>query len=122
MSVRMRHTHAHTANRRSHHALKEVQFTNCEKCKTAILRHTACTNCGMYRGRQVVDVATKLKKTEEKRKKREAEAKGVSLPKTSKKKAEAKKEEEHGKTTAAKPKRSGGMFRRSSTARAGEAS
>ena len=122
MSVRMRHTHAHTANRRSHHALKEKTLTVCEKCKSPVLRHTACGNCGVYRGRQVIDVASALKKKEEKRKRREQELKGLNVLKKDKKKVEVKKDEEGKKSVAAKPKRSGGMFRRSSTARAGEAS
>ncbi len=118
----MRHTHAHTANRRSHHALKEINLGVCPKCQAAVLRHTACANCGTYRGRKVIDVISKLKKKEDKRKKREAEAKGVSLPKTVKNKVEANKDEHSKATQEAKPKRSFGMFRRSSTARAGEAS
>ena len=58
MVVRMRHTRAHTANRRSHHALKEHSLQKCE-CGAMRLSHRACPVCGRYRGRVVVDLATK---------------------------------------------------------------
>lgn len=59
MVVRMRHTHAHTANRRSHHALKGARFITCPKCNAKHLMHRVCGNCGNYRGREVVDVMKK---------------------------------------------------------------
>lgn len=62
MSVRMRHTRAHTANRRSHHALKEARLSTCGKCGTVHLRHRMCSNCGSYRDREVVDVLSKVQK------------------------------------------------------------
>lgn len=72
MTVRMRHTRAHTANRRSHHALKAETLSACENCNSAHIKHRACPNCGMYRGRKVVDTT---KKIEKKQKKAEAKAK-----------------------------------------------
>lgn len=57
MTVRMRHTRAHSANRRSHHALKGVRTSTCAKCGSQHVRHQACGVCGTYRGRQVIDVA-----------------------------------------------------------------
>ncbi|MBI5005213.1 MAG: 50S ribosomal protein L32 [Candidatus Lloydbacteria bacterium] len=59
MSVRMRHTRAHTKNRRAHHALETPRLSACPKCGTAQLRHHMCDNCGHYRGRQVIDMAAK---------------------------------------------------------------
>ncbi len=56
MTVRMRHTKGHTANRRSHHALTEVRFSKCADCGADHIRHQACQACGKYRGRLVVDV------------------------------------------------------------------
>jgi len=54
----MRHTRAHTANRRSHHALENPTLVVCE-CGASRLKHRACPSCGRYRGRVIVDVAAK---------------------------------------------------------------
>jgi ribosomal protein L32 len=51
MVVRMRHTRAHTANRRSHHALKSPALSK-DKSGAVHLRHRA-TKDGMYKGRSV---------------------------------------------------------------------
>ena len=70
MTVRMRHTKGHTGNRRSHHALKEGRFSICGSCGKEHVRHQVCSNCGMYRGRQVIDVkeqqARRLNRRQEK--------------------------------------------------------
>lgn len=47
----MRHTRAHTANRRSHHALKGLALST-DKSGAAHIRHRA-TKDGMYKGRSV---------------------------------------------------------------------
>lgn len=62
MSVRMRHTRAHTGNRRSHHGLTAPRLSKCTNCSASHLRHRACSNCGMYRGKQVIDVVAKAEK------------------------------------------------------------
>ncbi|MGH7141109.1 MAG: 50S ribosomal protein L32 [Minisyncoccia bacterium] len=54
----MRHTRAHTKNRRSHHALASGALVKCE-CGAMRVRHRACLSCGRYRGRVVIDVAAK---------------------------------------------------------------
>lgn len=59
MVIRMRHTRAHTANRRSHHALQSPKHTVDQKTGTAHLRHRVCMETGMYRGRKVIDVTAK---------------------------------------------------------------
>ena len=81
MSVRMRHTREHTANRRSHHALIEPRLSVCSNCSLKHERHKACGNCGQYRGREVIDVAAKLAKKEKKIKSRRDESAPVDQPK-----------------------------------------
>jgi large subunit ribosomal protein L32 len=58
MVVRMRHTRAHTANRRSHHALVARALIKCE-CGAARVSHRACPVCGRYNGRVAVGTAAK---------------------------------------------------------------
>ena len=59
MVVRMRHTRAHTANRRSHHALKAPALATCKNCGATHRPHHMCLECGFYNGRQVMDLVTK---------------------------------------------------------------
>jgi large subunit ribosomal protein L32 len=74
MVVRMRHTRSHTANRRSHHALKARSLAICE-CGAVRVPHRACAQCGRYRGRVVVDMAKKAQaKSVRKEKRAKAEA------------------------------------------------
>jgi len=51
MVVRMRHTRAHTANRRSHHALKSPALST-DKSGARHIRHHASLD-GIYKGRTV---------------------------------------------------------------------
>lgn len=39
-------TKMRTNTRRSHHALKSVNYSICPKCDHAKLPHAACSNCG----------------------------------------------------------------------------
>ena len=73
MVVRMRHTRAHTANRRSHHALKEHSLVKCE-CGTMRVSHRACPVCGRYNGRVVVDTAEKAARRAARREKNAAQS------------------------------------------------
>ena len=73
MVVRMRHTKSHTANRRSHHALKNTNFTKCENCKEPKKGHTVCSACGFYRGMKVLDLVKKIEKKQKKEKAKKAE-------------------------------------------------
>jgi large subunit ribosomal protein L32 len=65
----MRSTKSHTANRRSHHALRNASLSRCENCKDFKKSHNICQSCGFYRGRKVLDL---IKKTEKKQKKERA--------------------------------------------------
>lgn len=61
----MRHTRAHTANRRSHHALKAPTLAVCSNCGAKQRPHHMCLDCGYYKGRMVVDMSVKKKAREE---------------------------------------------------------
>lgn len=75
MVVRMRSTKSHTANRRSHHALKSGGFSKCENCKELKRGHTVCRSCGFYRGKKVIDLIKKTEKKQKKEKAKKAKAK-----------------------------------------------
>lgn len=74
MVVRMRHTRAHTANRRSHHALKGPRLSRCSNCGAMGLRHRVCATCGQYRGRTVVDTGAAAIRKAKKKESRKAPA------------------------------------------------
>lgn len=59
MVVRMRHTRSHTANRRSHHALKSPEMAVCKNCGAMHRPHHMCLACGFYNGRVVIDMKAK---------------------------------------------------------------
>ncbi len=60
----MRHTRAHSGNRRSHHALKETNLASCAHCGASRRPHHMCLECGYYNGRQVVDLKAEKAKRE----------------------------------------------------------
>lgn len=64
MVVRMRHTRAHTANRRSHHALSAPALSK-DKSGKVHLRHRASKD-GIYKGRAVIDPVKKIEKRQKK--------------------------------------------------------
>jgi large subunit ribosomal protein L32 len=49
-------SHSRQGNRRAHHKITIPQLTNCKNCGRPRLSHHACPSCGMYRGRQVLEV------------------------------------------------------------------
>lgn len=70
----MRHTRAHTRNRRSHHFLKKIGLLSCSKCGEPSLPHRVCKNCGSYKGKEVIDVLARLTKKEKKHKEKELQS------------------------------------------------
>lgn len=56
---------------RSHLALKKKNFIYCPNCGTMIMPHQICYNCGLFKGKQVIDVLKKLSKKERKQKEKE---------------------------------------------------
>lgn len=81
MVVRMRHTRGHTANRRSHHALKNRALTTSPE-GTVHPRHRVVLNGGTYRGRTLPN--KKASRTEREAVKAKREGK-VKAPKAAKK-------------------------------------
>lgn len=51
--------HAAQGERRSHLRLKPMNLVACPQCKRPKPSHQVCTNCGTYRGRQVIEIKTK---------------------------------------------------------------
>ena len=92
-------TKAAKNQRRSHHALKAINLAKCENCGKPIKPHRACSICGQYKKREVIDITKKLPKKEQlkiAKKKTKEENKG--LKKVQKeaeklKKTESKKED-----------------------------
>ena len=74
MGSRMRLTRSKTDSRRAHHSISETRLSKDAETGEFHPRHRVSPVTGRYRGRAVIDVAAKLAKKEEKRKKREVEA------------------------------------------------
>jgi large subunit ribosomal protein L32 len=62
MTVRMRHTRAHTRNRRSHHALENPGITKDKETGSIAMRHRVSPTTGEYKGKQVIKVKPKKQK------------------------------------------------------------
>lgn len=62
MSVRMRHTRAHTNNRRSHHALTAAKGVTDKESGKRRLPHRLDEATGMYRGKQIAQPKAKTVK------------------------------------------------------------
>lgn len=60
----MRHTRAHTKNRRSHHGLTAPTLATCANCGSHHRPHHMCQDCGFYKGRMVIDMKAKADKRE----------------------------------------------------------
>ena len=61
MSIRMRHTRGHTANRRSHHALTVVKAVKDKESGNLRLPHRVDEKTGRYRGHQIFTPKVKTK-------------------------------------------------------------
>ncbi len=51
-----RHSKRRTSTRRAHDALKIPQLSECPNCHVKIRAHRACPSCGVYKGREVIEV------------------------------------------------------------------
>lgn len=66
MAVPFRRTSKTKKRMRRTHLKKETpSLTICPNCKASIAPHRACTNCGLYKGKQVLKVV-ETKKDEKK--------------------------------------------------------
>ncbi len=66
-----RHTKSRRNKRRGNIFLEKPALSACSKCGKESLPHTACSNCGYYKGREVIDVFKKMTKKEKKTKEQE---------------------------------------------------
>ena len=71
---RHKHTRSKVGKTRMHKNIKLLRLNVCPKCKKPILSHTACLNCGYYKGKEVIDTMAKLTKKEQKTKQKELKA------------------------------------------------
>lgn len=60
MTVRMRHTRAHTGNRRAHDKIKNPAIA--KDADGVHLRHRASKTTGKYKGQEVINVTKKIEK------------------------------------------------------------
>jgi large subunit ribosomal protein L32 len=63
-----RHSRARQGKRRAAIHLAVSKTVLCPNCKAPILPHKICKHCGYYKGKMVLDLAKKTKKTEEEKK------------------------------------------------------
>jgi large subunit ribosomal protein L32 len=60
MAVPKRKTSKSKRNmRRSHHALTIPKLSPCPECDEMKRPHVVCPHCGMYKGRQVIEIKEK---------------------------------------------------------------
>lgn len=57
-----RHSKTRGRKRRTHYKLDELSVVKCSNCGHAALPHHVCSNCGYYKGRQVIVKKEKTKK------------------------------------------------------------
>lgn len=53
---KQRVSQAHQGNRRRHHFITAPTLVPCKSCGAMKRAHHVCLECGMYRGRQVIQV------------------------------------------------------------------
>jgi len=72
---KQRKTKSRVKQRRANIKLKAPSLGLCPKCKTPVVSHTVCKNCGYYKDNMVIDTMKKLNKKERKQKEKEIEEK-----------------------------------------------
>jgi len=71
---KQRHTKSRRNKRRGNIYLEAASLTVCPKCGKPVLPHTVCSNCGYYKGKEIIDVLKKLDKKEKKQREKEIAA------------------------------------------------
>ena len=51
---KQKQSHSRTNKRRSQHKITPPTLAECPHCHQAMLPHRVCSNCGFYKGREVV--------------------------------------------------------------------
>ena len=51
-------------NRRRHHFIAPLNLVECTSCREMKLPHHVCPNCGMYKGRQVIEIQERERRAE----------------------------------------------------------
>ena len=65
-----RHSRSRQGKRRaSNFRLERPNFSNCSECGAPVMPHHACTACGNYRGKKVLQIKVKKSKNDKKDKK-----------------------------------------------------
>jgi large subunit ribosomal protein L32 len=54
---------ARKRKRRSHHALRDINYSVCPGCNSAKLPHAACSKCGYHFGRTALEISKKKKES-----------------------------------------------------------
>jgi large subunit ribosomal protein L32 len=58
-----RHSNTRTRKRRTHDKMKAMGTSGCANCGNPIPPHRVCPKCGYYKGKQVINIKAKAKKT-----------------------------------------------------------
>jgi len=73
---RHKHTRSKVGQSRMHKNIKLLHLNVCPKCKKPVLSHTVCSNCGFYKGKEVINVLAKLTKKDKKIREKEIKEAG----------------------------------------------
>jgi len=78
-----RHTKGSRNQRRMHLFIKQPNLTVCSKCGKPVKLHITCPECGFYKGKEIIDVLSKLDRKERRQKEMEIGARQAELAKES---------------------------------------
>lgn len=74
-----RQSKSKTGRRRSHIKVEEEELTECPQCGESKRPHTVCSNCGYYKGEQVISQETSdQESTQEEKQEQKEQKEGLS--------------------------------------------